>query len=152
MLKPGINLKLGVPLLVIAFVVSWLALYGGAQLVKQDKATAAASDGSGPGGGPVGPGPVSVTIVAKNLSYNVSTLTANAGSEFNVTLDNQDSGVLHNIAFYTDRSVSQPIAVDDLVTGPGTNTLTFTAPAAPGTYYFRCDVHPDTMNGAFVVQ
>lgn len=152
MLKPGINLKLGVPLLVIAFVVSWLALYGGTQLVKQDEASAEAPAGGGPGGGPVGPGPVNVTIVAQNLAFDQSTLTANAGSEFNVTLDNQDSGVLHNIAFYTDASLSQPIQVGDLLTGPATETVTFTAPAAPGTYYFRCDVHPDTMNGAFIVQ
>jgi plastocyanin len=150
MLKPGINLKLGVPLLVIAFVVSSLALYGGAQLVKQDEASAdAVSDG--PSGGPVGPGPVSVTIVAQNLAFDLSTLTANAGSEFNVTLDNQDSGVLHNVAFYTDRSLAQPISVGELITGPATEMITFSAPV-PGTYFFRCDVHPDTMTGAFIVQ
>jgi plastocyanin len=151
MLKPGINLKLGVPLLIIAFVVSWLALYGGAQLVKQDEASAdATSDGAG--GGLVAPGPVSVTIVAQNLAFDLSTLTANAGSEFNVTLDNQDSGVLHNVAFYTDGSLSQPIQIGELLTGPATETISFTAPAAPGTYFFRCDVHPDTMSGAFIVQ
>lgn len=151
MLKPGINLKLGVPLLIIAFVVSWMALYGGAQLVKQDEASAdATSDGAG--GGPVAPGPVSVTIVAQNLAFDLSTLTANAGSEFNVTLDNQDSGVLHNVAFYTDASLSQPIQIGELLTGPATETISFTAPAAPGTYFFRCDVHPDTMSGAFIVQ
>jgi len=152
MLKPSINLKLGVPLLVIAFVVSWLALYGGAQLVKQDEVAADVGAGGGPGGGPVGPGPVNQTIVAQNLSFNLSTLTANAGSEFNVTLDNQDAGVLHNIAFYTDRSLSQPIYVSELVAGPIEQMNTFTAPASPGTYFFRCDVHPDTMTGAFVVQ
>ena len=148
MLKPGINLKLGVPLLVIAFVVSWVALYGGAQLVKQDKVAAAESGG---GAGP-GPGPVSVTIIAQNLAFDLDRLVANAGSEFNVTLDNRDAGVPHNIAFYTDRSGSQAILVGELITGPATETVTFTAPASPGTYFFRCDVHPDTMTGAFIVQ
>jgi plastocyanin len=152
MLKPGINLKLGVPLMIIVMLVSGLALYGGAQLVKQDKASADTAASDGPGGGPVGPGPVSATIVAQNLAFDLATLTANAGSEFNLTLDNQDSGVLHNVAFYTDRSLSQPIQVGELLTGPATETITFTAPAAPGTYFFRCDVHPDTMNGAFIVQ
>lgn len=152
MLKPGINVKLGVPLLIIVFVISSLALYGGAQLVKQDEASADATAGDGPGGGPVGPGPVSVTIVAQNLAFDLSTLTGNAGSEFNVTLDNQDAGVLHNIAFYTDRGLSQLIYGSELVAGPIIQMNTFTAPAAPGTYFFRCDVHPDTMSGAFIVQ
>jgi plastocyanin len=147
MLKPSINLKLGVPLLIIAFVVSWLALYGGAQLVKQDEVSA---DG-GPGPGPA-PGPVSVTIVAQNLVFDLDTLTGNAGSEFNVTLDNRDAGVLHNVAFYTDRSAAQVIYRGELIAGPAVQPNTFTAPAAPGTYFFRCDVHPDTMTGAFVVQ
>jgi plastocyanin len=150
MLKPGINLKLGVPLMVIAFVLSSLALYGGAQLVKQDKV--AADDGIVDGGPGPGPGPVSVTIVAQNLAFDLDRLVANAGSEFNVTLDNQDAGVPHNIAFYTDRSASQAITVGELLTGPASETVTLTAPAAPGTYFFRCDVHPDTMNGAFIVQ
>jgi plastocyanin len=149
MLKPSKNLKLGVPLLIIAFVVSWLALYGGAQLVKQDEASA--DGGPGPGPGPA-PGPVFVTIAAQNLAFDVDTLTGNAGSEFNVTLDNRDAGVSHNIAFYTDRGASQAIFRSELVAGPAMQENTFTAPAAPGTYFFRCDVHPDTMTGAFVVQ
>ena len=148
MLKPSINLKLGFPLLIIVFVLSSLALYGGAQLVKQDDV--AADDGVVDGG--PGPGPVSVTIVAQNLLFDKERLVANAGSEFNVTLDNQDAGVPHNIAFYTDNSASQAIIVGELITGPAMETITFTAPAAPGNYFFRCDVHPDTMTGAFVVQ
>jgi hypothetical protein len=32
------------------------------------------------------------------------------------------------------------------------DTEKFTAPSTPGTYYFHCDVHPDQMNGTFIVQ
>jgi plastocyanin len=152
MLKPSINLKAGVPMLIVAFAISLGALYGGAQLVKQEKVSAEDGGGAAAGGGAVGPGPVSVTIVAKNITFDLSTLTANAGQDFTVTLDNEDAGVLHNIAFYTDQSLSQPIYVSELTTGPEQQENTFTAPSAPGTYYFHCDVHPDTMNGAFVVQ
>ena len=147
MLKPGPNLKLGVPLLIISFVISWAALFGGAQLVKQDKA--AADDGAGAG---PGPGPAIVTIEAQNLGFNLSTITANAGTQVTVTLDNKDAGVPHNIAFYTDTSATQQIQGGELITGPAIETIDFTAPAAPGTYFFRCDVHPDQMTGAFVVQ
>ncbi len=149
MLKPGINIKLGVPLLVIAFAISALALYAGAQLVKQDEVSADTGAGQG---GAVGPGPVSATIVAEGLAFDLSTLTANAGSEFNITVDNRDGSVLHNIAFYTDRSASQLIFRSELFTGPDIQENTLTAPAAPGTYFFRCDVHTDSMTGAFVVQ
>jgi len=151
MLKPGINLKLGIPLMVIAFAISVLSLYGGAQLVKQDEASADTGVIDGGGAAP-GPGPVTVTIVAEGIVFDLSTLTANAGSAFNIILDNRDGGVLHNIAFYTDRSLSQLIFGSELFTGPAIQESTFTAPAAPGTYFFRCDVHPDTMTGAFVVQ
>ena len=80
------------------------------------------------------------------------TITASAGVQVTVTLDNKDAGVLHNVAFYTDRAASSPIHVGGLLTGPATEDVTFTAPSTPGTYFFRCDVHPDQMNGTFIVQ
>ena len=147
MLKPGVNLKLGVPLLVVAFVVSFLALYGGALLVEEEKAAAV-----GPGEEVPGAGPVIVTIVAQNILFDKSTITANAGLDVTVTLDNRDAGVLHNVAFYTNRSASQKIFGGGIITGPATETFTFPAPGSAGTYFFRCDVHPDTMTGAFVVR
>jgi plastocyanin len=33
-----------------------------------------------------------------------------------------------------------------------TEDVAFNAPSTPGSYYFRCDVHPDTMDGTFSVQ
>jgi len=149
MLKPSVNLKLGIPLLFIAFWASAVALYGGAQLVKQDEVASADNGGGAVGGGA---GPTIVTVVAQNLSFNVETITANAGQEVTVTLDNQDAGVLHNIAFYTDRSAAQLIAGGELFAGAASETVSFTAPASPGTLFFKCDAHPDQMNGAFVVQ
>ncbi|HLG12724.1 MAG TPA: cupredoxin domain-containing protein [Dehalococcoidia bacterium] len=146
MLKPSINLKLGVPLLVVAFIVSFLALYGGALLV--DREETAASDG---GGGPNEGEPTNVTIVAQNLKFDKDSITANAGLEVTVTLDNRDAGVLHNVAFYTNRSASSKIFGGGIITGPATEKFSFPAPAA-GSYFFRCDVHPDTMTGAFIVR
>jgi plastocyanin len=147
MLKPGANLKLGLPLLVVAFAASFLALYFSAPLV--DRETAAAGDG---GGGEIPAGPVSVTIVAQNLLFDLKTITANAAQDVTVRLDNRDAGVLHNIAFYTNRGASQKIFGSEIVAGPVVQTSTFPAPGSAGTYFFRCDVHPDTMTGAFVVR
>jgi plastocyanin len=146
MLKPGVNLKFGLPLMLGAFVVSFLVLLGGAMLVDEE--------GTAAGGGDEVPegGPAVVTIVAQNLRWDRDTITANAGLDVTVTMDNRDAGVLHNIAFYTNRSASQKIFGSEIVAGPAMQTSTFPAPASPGNYFFRCDVHPDTMTGTFVVR
>jgi plastocyanin len=146
MRKPGINMTLGTLLLVVAFGISGAALWGGAQLVKEEKT--ASANGAG---GPVG-GPVALTIVAQNLQFDLDSIRAGAGVPVTVTLDNQDSGVLHNIAFYTNRTASSPIHVGGIITGVATEDVAFNAPSTPGSYYFRCDVHPDTMDGTFSVQ
>jgi plastocyanin len=77
-------------------------------------------------------------------------LTAAAGASVTVQFDNRDASVMHNFALYTDAGATQPIFVGDLSTGPEVVTYTFDAPA-PGSYYFRCDVHVD-MNGSFTVR
>jgi plastocyanin len=146
MLKPSINLTRGVPLFVLAFIVSALALYGGALLVETEETAAGDGGDGGPGGGPA-----VVTIVAQNIKFDKSTITATAGLDVTVTLDNRDAGVLHNIAFYPNRSATSKIFGGPIITGPATNTSTFPAPGA-GNYFFRCDVHPDTMTGTFIVQ
>jgi len=58
--------------------------------------------------------------------------------------------VPHNIAIYTDDSAAESLFVGELVTGP--KQVTYEVGALdPGTYFFRCDVHPTTMTGTFVV-
>ncbi|MFA7199293.1 MAG: cupredoxin domain-containing protein [Methanoculleus sp.] len=92
-----------------------------------------------------------VDLTADALAFDTSTITVPAGAEVMVNFDNQDDGILHNFAVYTDSSATEAIFVGDTVTGPGVITYTFTAPSEPGTYFFRCDVHPE-MNGDFVVE
>jgi plastocyanin len=150
MRKPGINMTVGVLLLIVSFGIAAPLLWGGTQLVKEDD-TAQASVGDAGGGGATG-GPTNVTLVAQNLAFDPKTITASAGQPVTVTLDNKDGGVLHNVSFYTDRSASSPIFKGELITGPATEDVSFTAPSTPGSYYFHCDVHPDTMTGTFVVQ
>ena len=148
MRKPGINLTVGALLLIVAFGITAPALWGAAQLVKEDEV----AEANGGGGGGATGGPVAVTLLAKNLSFDPTSITASIGVEVTVTLDNQDAGVLHNVAFYTDRSASSAIHVGELIPGVATEDVVFTAPSTPGSYFFRCDVHPDTMTGAFNVQ
>lgn len=93
-----------------------------------------------------------VNIMAKNIAFNVSTITVPAGSEVTVNFDNQDTNVAHNIAFYETSAADKPIYVGEIFKGPKMMVYTFQAPDKPGTYYFRCNVHPANMIGQFIVQ
>jgi len=94
---------------------------------------------------------VTVEIAAANMVFDAGTITVPVGAEVTVHFENRDNGIPHNISVYTDSSAADAIFVGDIVAGPGRATYTFTAPGTPGTYFFRCDVHP-FMNGAFIVE
>jgi plastocyanin len=97
------------------------------------------------------PGAVTLTLAAKDLKFDKRTLQAPPNTEVTVRMANNDPGVLHNFALYRDRTYRQSVYVGELVTGVTTVDYKFRTPAA-GTYYFRCDVHPDTMTGSFTVR
>lgn len=112
--------------------------------------TAGPSTSGGAAPTPV-PGATALTVKAEKLLFSPRTLSAAAGQPVQVTLENLDAGVLHNIAFYTNQSATTVIYKSPLEAGVRTDVYTFTAPAA-GSYFFRCDVHPDTMTGSFTVR
>ena len=149
-MKPGPNLKVGAFLFLFAFGISAVALYLGAQLVDRPNDTAAEEEAGGPGGPPGGP--VAVRLIAKDLKFDKRTIAASPGASVTITLDNQDAGVPHNVAFYTNNRATQSIAKGELISGPATEDLRFSAPSAAGNYFFRCDAHPDQMTGTFVVK
>jgi plastocyanin len=92
----------------------------------------------------------SVEVAAQGLKFDASTLSAPASQPFTLVFHNDDAGVPHNVAIYRDSSASQVLFKGELVTGP--TTVTYDVPAVPvGTYFFRCDVHPQ-MNGSLVVE
>jgi plastocyanin len=147
-MKPGINMTLGSLVMLVVFGISAVLLYGGAKLVDTDTVAAVEDDG-----GDVTPGgPVNVRVVGQNLLFSPRTVNASVGVPVTVNFDNQDAGVLHNIAFYTNRQATTPIKVGEIFPGVAARETTFTAPTAPGAYFFRCDVHPDTMTGTFNVR
>jgi plastocyanin len=95
----------------------------------------------------------SVDLTAQNMSFDKSTITVPAGAAVTINFNNKDSGIPHNFALYTNSSAPAPaIFQGQIITGPKTITYTFTAPSTPGNYFFRCDVHPTSMTGKFVVQ
>jgi plastocyanin len=92
-----------------------------------------------------------ISISAQNIAFNTSSVSVPAGSQVTVKFDNKDNGIPHTFSVYKDSSASQAIFKGQAITGPATTTYTFTAPTTPGTYYFRCDIHPTQMNGQFIV-
>lgn len=94
---------------------------------------------------------VTISLVAQGFAFDKSTITVPAGATVVMTFDNKDSGVPHNFALYTDSTARQKIYGGAIITGPETATYRFNAPMIPRTYFFRCDVHPTTMTGSFVV-
>jgi plastocyanin len=94
---------------------------------------------------------VTVDLVAKNIAFDKKTISVPSGAKITVNFDNQDTGIPHNFAVYQDQSATKAIFKGDVITGPKKTTYTFTAPSKPGTYFFRCDIHPTQMTGQLIV-
>jgi plastocyanin len=107
------------------------------------------SSGGGSSSAPAAPG--TLTLAASNLAFDKRSLTAPPNTQTRLQFENKDAGVLHNVAIYNNNRATTKIFVGELTTGPNTTTYTFTTPAA-GTYFFRCDSHPDQMTGTFNVR
>jgi plastocyanin len=115
----------------------------------------AACSGDGGGNGDNGGGGTAavvngaVEINADDLAFDVSTIEAPAGEEFTVTLNNLESQP-HNFSVYVEENGEQ-IVIGDVVTGPDATVETVVPALEPGTYFFKCDVHPEDMTGTIVV-
>jgi plastocyanin len=107
--------------------------------------TIEAAEGGGGGGGSGG-----LVVVASGLAFDTSEIDLPADQPSQITLDNRDPAVVHNIAIFPDEnSLDAPMFDGADVTGP--NQATYDVPALPaGTYYFHCDTHPN-MAGSVVV-
>jgi plastocyanin len=92
-----------------------------------------------------------LSVSAHNTAFDQSCLAAPAGKAFTIDFANMDPGVPHNVAIYTDESATTALFTGKLVTGPSSTTYHVRA-LEPGTYFFRCDVHPTQMTGTFVVK
>lgn len=114
----------------------------------------AASTATGSGGpqaaSSCSPSGTSLQISAQNVKFDKSCLAAPANQAFTITFNNEDAGVPHDVAIYTNSSATTTLFKGAVVSGPTTTTYHVPALKA-GTYYFRCDIHPTQMFGTFVV-
>jgi plastocyanin len=97
---------------------------------------------------PAAPGDTVSVCAVDDRSFVTKTLEVPADQPFEISFANEDEGIQHNVAIYTDESAAEAVFVGDLIEGPA--VVTYDVPAVgAGTYFFRCDVHP-AMRGTLV--
>jgi plastocyanin len=88
------------------------------------------------------------------LRFDQSRLTVEAG-EVTIIANNTDTGNRHSFAVFESEAVAEdggaPITQTEICLGPCLEKVTFQTPG-PGEYFFRCQVHPTRMKGAFIVR
>jgi plastocyanin len=93
-----------------------------------------------------GPAKTELTVVAKNTTFDLDSLTAPAGEALTITFRNEDS-IPHSFHLF---GGSAGDVKTDIKPGPTTDTLHVTL-HAPSSYTYQCDVHPTKMKGTLVV-
>lgn len=146
---------------VLAMVVSPEARLGGEAAEPGPPGGGGEEGGGGEGG--MGEGPTCKPTGAKlaieappgalSSGFDTKCLAAPAGKAFTVEFTNSDS-VVHDWALYRDPSAQEHLgggSVDEPVAAGQSETYKVD-PLDPGRYFFRCDFHPTTMMGTFIVE
>ncbi len=116
--------------------------------LEESIAAANASPPPGPSGQPAGP---PLQVVAKDIAFQPTTLTAPADTPFQIELDNQDASIPHNVAVHEGSPTGPEVFAGEVFPGPAKKVYDV-PPLAAGTYGFICTVHPATMTGTLTVQ
>ena len=102
---------------------------------------------------------VTIELTAAKMAYDPFVITVPAGvtviGHFHNREDpglSQVTCIAHNFAVFDSPAARTKIFSRAIITGGQDITYRFTAPAAPGSYFFRCDVHPSVMKGTFIVR
>jgi len=117
---------------------------GGADHLHSDDATGGGAAACSPSG-------TSLAITAKDIAFDKSCLAAPAGQAFTIKFDNNDA-LPHNVTIQTSHTATESFFSGEQITGPNKSTTYKVAALQAGTYHFHCIVHPDQMNGTFVVK
>jgi len=90
-----------------------------------------------------------VKVAAQGIQFLNKELTVKADVPADIIFDNKDKGIVHNVAVASDADFTQRVFTGDVIPGVKTIDYKFRAPEA-GTYFFRCDIHPN-MQGKLTV-
>ena len=96
------------------------------------------------------PSGTSLTLTAKGHKFDKDCLAVPDGESFTIRFDNQDAD-RHSVALVpSKKSSGDPLYTGNILAGPKSALLSV-AKLKEGTYAFQCDVHPNLMNGTFIV-
>ncbi len=90
-----------------------------------------------------------VKVAAQGIQFLNKELTVKADVPADIIFDNKDKGIVHNVAVASDADFTRRVFTGDVIPGVKTIDYKFRAPEA-GTYFFRCDIHPN-MQGKLTV-
>lgn len=97
------------------------------------------------------PSGTAIKLTAANSAFDKKCLAVQAGSGFTVEVSNSDSEA-HDFSILSKKGGAVLFnGQTQLVNGNATVTYNVEAQTA-GSYYFVCDLHPDDMNGTFLVK
>ena len=100
-------------------------------------------------GAPCSPSGTSLTLTAQDHKFDTDCLAVPAGQAFTIRFDNKDND-RHNVAILPSHTSTETFFAGDIVAGP--KSITYSVPALkPGTFHFHCRIHPNLMNGTFIV-
>ena len=89
-----------------------------------------------------------VELSADDLEFDASVIEAPAGEPFTIVFTNNETEP-HNVALFVSEGGESIVAGD--IIGEGETDEVEVEGLSAGTYYFRCDVHPE-MEGSIVVE
>jgi plastocyanin len=107
-----------------------------------------------PSGAPVAcaeGGTATVTICAKLVAFETTSITVPAGKPFTIHFVNKDAGIPHNVAIHEESGTGPEVYQGEIFNGADERTYDVPALTAGKTYVYVCTVHPN-MQGAIVVQ
>src|SRR5439155_11507285 len=95
------------------------------------------------------PAGTSLMLSAHEHKFYKDCLAVPAGQAFTPGFDSKDSD-RNNVAILPSHMATTTFFQGDIVMGP--KSITYSVPALkPGTWHFHCEVHPNLMNGTFIV-
>jgi plastocyanin len=132
-----VHSAVGAVILPAVAAMSWLALAGDWSFAAEKPKPTCTSDGS------------ALTVSAKNNTFDKDCLAAPTDTPFTIAFNNQDYDI-HNVSIYDKDHGNKAVFKGEVIYGP--KSISYSVPAqAGGTYEFRCDPHPDSMIGTFIV-
>jgi LPXTG-motif cell wall-anchored protein len=100
-------------------------------------------------GAPCSPSGTSLALTAENHAFDKDCLAVRAGEAFTIRFENRDND-RHNVAILPSHTSTETLFQGDILAGPK-STVYAVPNMKAGTYHFHCEIHPNLMNGTFVV-